>query len=233
MTGMTTPRRRVPPPRSLRGLAVILAAALLALPAAAQEIVEDEALVMRLIFEDCLGFARNERTPFGDLETFPVTDPDLGPPAQIRPWVTTVHLMSERYVAFWGDDPSGRRLCFLQTDIEAEEPMLLGVRPEGFTARITARAAEEGMTEALTEEEFTPLRIDSWSEPGEDPGELSMTVAPTGANADGTVLDAGLFAVSGGGTRSCPSMRCNFGCGPGPSDQAAAGVIWSVEPSSS
>ena len=32
---------------------------------------------------------------------------------------------------------------------------------------------------------------------------------------------------------SCPSMRCNFGCGPGPSDQAAAGVIWSVEPSSS
>ena len=32
---------------------------------------------------------------------------------------------------------------------------------------------------------------------------------------------------------SCPSMRCNFGCGPGPSDQAASGVIWSVEPSSS
>ncbi len=32
---------------------------------------------------------------------------------------------------------------------------------------------------------------------------------------------------------SCPSMRCNFGCGPGPSGQAASGVIWSVEPSSS
>jgi transposase len=59
-------------------------------------------------------------------------------------------------------------------------------------------------------------------------------VAPM--NRDSGVL-RGRRMIRGGriaarNVRSCPSTRCNFGCGPGPSDQAAAGVIWGVEVSS-
>ena len=62
----------------------------------------------------------------------------------------------------------------------------------------------------------------------------------TSANAFPQHVEAYLRHLIGRPARSCPSTRCNLGCGPGPSDQAArgvglgvvAGVIWSVGASS-
>ena len=39
-------------------------------PAVAQEIVQDEPLVMRLIFDDCLGYVTKNAEPFGGLTAY-------------------------------------------------------------------------------------------------------------------------------------------------------------------
>jgi hypothetical protein len=41
-----------------------------ACPTAAQDIYENEDLVMRLIFDDCLGFVADDRPPFSGLNLF-------------------------------------------------------------------------------------------------------------------------------------------------------------------
>ncbi len=78
-------------------------------------------------------------------------------------------------------------------------------RPRRVRPLETARHACEPCREALAGAKITP------------------SMSRKGSCLDGAPMESG----------SCPSMRCNFGCGPGPSDQAASGVIWSVEPSSS
>jgi len=52
---------------------LLLAVCLGASPAHAAEIEENEPLVMRLIFEDCLGYIRHGRTPFEGLATRPAS----------------------------------------------------------------------------------------------------------------------------------------------------------------
>ena len=83
------------------------------------------------------------------------------------------------------------------------EPGLLGVRPAGFVARVTARAAADGLTgHPAPGEAFSPLVTTTWSEPetGHDTGPLRpirFVIMPSGRNGDGSVLDAGLITGAG------------------------------------
>ncbi|MEN5084340.1 hypothetical protein ABE438_17805 [Bosea sp. TWI1241] len=165
----------------------------------------DEALVMRLIFEDCLGYVRHGRTPFAGLATRPAPPAVIAElPARMPDRDKAVELLSPRYVASWGADAMARH-CMVRTVFEAAQagaPAKLGVRAAGFVARVDARAKAAGLTQAETAERFSPIASNLWSEPGTGhesgplrPVSLSL-LATTPPDADG-IADAGLFVMAG------------------------------------
>ena len=81
-------------------------------------------------------------------------------------------------------------------------PAKLGVRLDGFIGRVSVRAAAEGLTVYMGQDEFSPLNISTWSEPetGQDTGPgrpVRFVVMPGAApNAHG-VAEIGNIVVSG------------------------------------
>ena len=183
---------------------VLPLAALLAVPAARAEVAieRNEPLAMRLIFDDCLAFARDGKPPFEGLKRGPVPRDvldGLSRPADfVGPNAQTTYVVSRRYVAIWGIDPWRRAFCTVQTPFGAEEPGRLGIDPRTFLARVVDRAKAEGLTEIYgAEAGLSPLKLLSFSEPGEKEGELSFTFMPRIRNADGTLVDIGLIMMGG------------------------------------
>ena len=185
--------------------AYLILAVIVTLPSRAEEIRENEPLVMRLIFVDCLGYLRHGRTPFEGLATRPASEAAaMRFPAAMPNRNQIVELLSPRYAAAWGADGNGRH-CIVQTTSDPwppQAPALLGVQPKGFVARVTARAAEEGLTQHPDGGEFSPLVIPTWSEPesGHDVGSLRpirIVVAPTINSGNGSLVDAGLIVTGG------------------------------------
>ncbi|WP_338662923.1 hypothetical protein VQH23_22600 [Pararoseomonas sp. SCSIO 73927] len=195
-----------------RRSAALLAAAILAAPAARAAATEsNEPLVMRIIFEECLGYVRAGRTPFQGLPTAPASAEAIARlPSRMPDRERAVQLLSPRYVASWGEDANGRH-CYVGSEfaaVQAGLPGRLGVPVKGFLDRVTARAAKEGLRDAALGEEFSPLSISSWSEPetGHDRGPMRPVsfslLATTPADAGG-IADAGLIMMGGptGGRR--------------------------------
>lgn len=162
------------------------------------QIIEDnEPLVMRIIFDDCIGFIKEDIAPFKGLSLLPIT-------AEGRDWLPrsrrdkgeTRHLFSDRYVVAWGEDNMSR-YCMVLTSIPSEKPMMLGVKRSGFLERLTKRADAIGMTENDLPAIFSPLYTTSWREPLDDGmSELRMVVMPTGGQDDQEMVDAGLIMVA-------------------------------------
>lgn len=181
------------------GLALI-GAVLSVSPAFASEVktIEDnETLVMRIIFDDCLGFIQKDIAPFEGLSLLPITAQGRDMlPVRRRDKGETRHLFSTRYVVAWGEDYESR-YCMVLTSIPADEPTMLGVKRKGFMDRVTKRADAVGMTENSLPEKFTPVQTTSWREPLDDGmSELSLTVLPTIVSEDGKMADAGLIILA-------------------------------------
>ena len=199
-TWITSLSRSLLPPLLLAAFLLMAAS-----PACPPAVAPNEPLVMRIIFEDCLGYVRHGRTPFEGLATRPAAAAAIEQlPARMPDRGKAIELLSPRYVASWGEDADGRH-CYVGTvfaAVEAGVPVRLGVPAAGFLRRVTRRAAEEGLREALVADELSPLAIGSWSEPdtGHDRGRLrpvSMSLtATTPADADG-IAEAGLIVMGG------------------------------------
>ena len=155
---------------------------------------------MRIVFEECLPFVRGGKAPFGPMKTFALTDRGeqaLALPSRVKPFAEVAHLFNERYVVAWGVGPT-YRFCHLQSRWDATEPMLLGVRKNGFLDRVTGKARANGIPLGDVGTEFSPLHTSSWFErEGGAADGVSFTVMPTGANADESILDAGLIVMGG------------------------------------
>ncbi|MBO1018498.1 hypothetical protein IPV08_00755 [Methylobacterium sp. SD274] len=184
---------------------ILLAACLAAFPASAAPIEENEPLVMRIIFEDCLGYIRHGRTPFRGLATRPASREAIDTiPHRAPDREKAVELLSPRYVASWGQDNNGRH-CLIRTVWQAEpdaRPMRLGVRSEGFLQRVDARARAEGLTSSGMADAFTPISVSSWSEgeTGHDSGPLrpvSFSLVASAADEARGLADAGVIAMGG------------------------------------
>ncbi|WP_108810173.1 hypothetical protein [Sphingorhabdus sp. Alg231-15] len=184
----------------------LLGSVLSALPVAASEprtIEDNEPLVMRIIFDDCLGFVQKDIAPFEGLALLPITARGRD---MVRARYTENgaihHLFSDRYVVAWGED-SEDRYCILLTSRPSDEPMMLGVEPAGFPTRLTERADAVGMTENDMPGEFSPLNTMSWRKPDADgkPG-LRMVVMPTDGVEGQKIVDAGLIVVAAGSDSS-------------------------------
>lgn len=190
----------------MRGAVASLLAAcfMVAHPASAEKIEANEPLVMRLIFEDCLGYVRHGRTPFQGLPTRPASkEADEAFPRAMVNRDQIVELLSPRYAAAWGEDQT-YRYCILRPVIENQHanPGLLGVRPQGFVARVTERAVAQGLTDRSPEDEFSPLMVNTWGEPetGHESGPLRpirFNMIAAARNEDGSLLDAGLMTMAG------------------------------------
>ncbi|MGU3492619.1 hypothetical protein ACLBXM_01135 [Xanthobacteraceae bacterium A53D] len=173
-------------------------------PAQATEvkIEENEPLVLRLMFDDCLGYMRDGKTPFAGLETRPASEEAMKTVHRnMRAHGTTVELLSPRYVASWGEAPDAR-FCGIYTVFGVDAPGKLGVRPDGFIDRVSARAKATGLTIAENSQEFSPVHSTLWSEPetGHETGPkrpVRLSVIPTSANADKSLLDVGLIVMGG------------------------------------
>lgn len=167
---------------------------------AAQEIEQNEDLVMRLIFEECIEFVIEDIPPFTDLNLFPLTEEGEMAvlPSKMESFENHYHLLNERYVVIWGADHQ-TKACMLFTNPNSTAPALLGVHGEGFLDRVTRRAEEFGMTDVLLGETLNPLETNSWNEPGEPWTEkLRMTLLPTEADEHNAIYDIGLIMVAGG-----------------------------------
>lgn len=162
-----------------------------------QTIKNNETLVMRIIFDDCLGFIKKDITPFEGLSLSPITPKGRDmlhagrtSKGEIR------HLFSDRYVIAWGQD-NRTRYCILLTSRPSDEPTMLGVKRAGFLERLTKRADAVGMTENNLPAIFSPLHTTSWREPDDD-GNLGLRilVMPTDSSDDQEMVDAGLIIVT-------------------------------------
>jgi hypothetical protein len=166
---------------------------------------------MRLIFDDCLGYVRDDRAPFSGLPVRPASAAairNLMSPPLDR--VGAVTLFFGRYVADWGAG-TGDRFCMIRmraNDAGNRAPAMLGVREQGFVARVTARAVREGISQR-DGDAFGPLSITSWHQPdsGHETGPLrpiSFTVMPAGRDARTGVAEVGIVAMGGPPLRSLP-----------------------------
>jgi hypothetical protein len=188
-----------------RPLPLLAAALLVASPARAATLEKNEPLVMRIIFEDCLGYVRQGRMPFRNLPTRPASAEVIeGLPSRMPDRERSVELLSLRYVASWGEDANGRHCTVgpVLAAVQAGAPGLLGVPVKGFLGRVTARAVAEGLRVAEVADSFSPLGLSSWSElaTGHDSGPMRPVsfslVATTPADARG-IAEAGLIAMGG------------------------------------
>jgi hypothetical protein len=189
----------------------LLLAAFLSM-AASPAVAPNEPLVMRIIFEDCLGYIRDRRTPFAGLATRPASKAAIEQlPARMPDRGKAVELLSTRYVASWGEDPDGRH-CFVGTVFAATEagvPVRLGMPAAGFLRPVTLRAAAVGLPDAMVADEFSPLATSLWSEPdtGHDRGPLrpvSVSILATAPIDARGIAEAGLIVMGGppGGRRA-------------------------------
>lgn len=185
-------------------LPFLLIVALGTIPVEAQEMATNEDLVMRLIFEDCLGYIRNGTTPFEGLATRPASAAAVAElPGYLRHATPPLQLLSSRYVASWGSDEKNS-YCSVRTvwDDIADSQGLLGVKTQGFISRLAKRAIAAGLTERDPGEAFSPVSTISFHEPptGHDTGPLrpiSFVVLPTEENPDSGLSDAGLLVMGG------------------------------------
>ena len=164
------------------------AAILFAVIAAAQTIEENEALVVRLIFDDCLG--HNE--PFRGLPSRPL--PGVAE-------MSRVSLFNGRYKGAWGISNSGitdrEYFCSVRSEDSLFAPMVLGVKPDGFLDRVTARAADLGMVNADPTGSFTLNTKHVWrssTEPGAYPMEL--VIESRNAERDSSLVEVSVIMVS-------------------------------------
>lgn len=174
----------------------LIALLVAALPAQAQQITEGEDLVMRLTFGDCMDHVRHGTQPFADLPKTTVSDElhAMLPRGALHPGIAIHHILSERYIAVWGQDDA-RVMCMIRSDIDSGAAMHLLVDPEGFLDRVTARANAMGLVADGLPDEFTPLSIPVWADPDNPEGGIRMVILPTAR--DGALADAGLIIVSG------------------------------------
>jgi hypothetical protein len=180
----------------MKWLALIL---LLSIPAHAEDTGDNEALVMRLIFEDCLGYVRDEKLPFQGLETFPLStkvEASLSEEALAIP--NRLHLLSGRYIAIWGISGTSRSCSIGVVDDPFEYPEILTVRADGFIARVTERANRLGLTDAPWQDTYNVGIAYSWSEPGRSFSELRIFVMPYSQPLDDSPVDTELISVSVG-----------------------------------
>lgn len=169
----------------------------LAAPLAAQtpQITEDEPLVMRLVFDECVGFVVDGTEPFDGLPLFGISPQGASILNDRLPAdAARYHIFSTRYVATWGHDDS-YPFCLIQSDLESDEPGVLGVAPEDFRLRMHLRAPEYGLDSGSLVNKFTPLVTPYWVSPiGDGTTGVSVVVMPT--MGDETLYDAGLISVS-------------------------------------
>jgi len=162
-----------------------------------QTIDNNEPLVMRIIFDDCLGFIKTDITPFEGLSLSPITSKGRDMLNLRHTGKGQMHhLFSDRYVVAWGQD-NRSRYCILLTSRPSDEPAMLGVKRTGFLERLTKRADAVGMTENDLPETFSPLHATSWREPDDDDNlGLRLVVMPTDGSDDQEMADAGLIVVA-------------------------------------
>lgn len=165
---------------------------------------ENEALVMRLVFQDCLGFMREDREPFVDLETGEPSSDAFDSLPTFMSEQNVVQVLSPRYVAAWGQDDDAR-FCTVRSvwgeKGQIGEP-ILGVDHNGFLKRVTAAAIAAGLTYYEPEMEFSPLSTTYWSEPetgfwdgAQRP--ITLTVMPTDASDENGLMDVGIIIMGG------------------------------------
>lgn len=178
----------------------LIGAVLSVFPASGSEIKtieNNEPLVMRIIFDDCLGFIKKGVAPFQGLSLSPITPKGAD---MLHAGRTDngekYHLFSDRYVVAWGQD-NRARYCILLTSRPSDEPTMLGVKRTGFLERLTKRADAAGMTENDLPVTFSPLHTTSWREPDIDgKSGLRMVVMPTDSSEDQDMVDAGLIVIA-------------------------------------
>lgn len=202
--------------RMRRGLRLVLVASLLAAGAAhADRIEENEPLVMRLIFDDCLGYIRDDKAPFQGLATRVASVDVIGTlSSHSSEHGKVVELLSPRYVAAWGEDKDAR-YCVVRMAWSDQRPPgvgLLGVRSAGFLTRVAERAAAEGITERYPDDlddEFSPFNVYGWGqqETGHQTGPLRpIRFSVLASGEGGAENDVGLVEVSSIGMGGPPLL---------------------------
>lgn len=162
--------------------ALVLLALTLALSARADEPGRDEDFALRLMFDDCLAYARDGATPFQGIAEPAPQDALLQALAPYFPAsATALRLTGHDYLAFWGAD-GGRRFCAV---VEAQQDAPDGLRVAAdFFDRVDALARDEGLVQDMNHEAYS-RRDARWREPAqaEDPFKglvLSLSVGPVG-----------------------------------------------------
>ena len=178
----------------VRNIIPALIAGVFAWPTQAEDIHVNEALVMRIIFEDCIDFVETNTPPFQGLKLLPITEE--GKSYFPKPALETAEmrfLLSDRYPVAWGADDT-TRYCMVMTNQGSQSSAQLGVQADGFLDRMTERSAAIGLTEANLTPPLSPLRTNDWSEQGDKfPEELRIVVLPTAVSDDEAVMDIGVY----------------------------------------
>lgn len=147
-----------------------------------------EALVMSLIFDECMGFVLHGNAPFTEYDLLPAR---LSP-ARLEGSAQAAGMFAGAYLAKWGKDPElGLSFCIVERENQTETA--LGVVRDGFLKRLDARASVEGLMNSNPAPELSAEFWNVWQSPGQARG-LQITFAVT--DTEGPVAELGVFAVS-------------------------------------
>lgn len=167
--------------------AMLCALALLPLPTAAQDVGANEAQVMRLIFDDCLGFVTDGTEPFTDMEANTLTRDEQQRLGLFGDQNRSARLINNgTYIAMWGKTEDMRSCVIATGERQILAPQLI-VRKEDFIAQMTLRAGALGLGVGAGNPKDDGLR--SWVEPGVLAGEgltifLQFDIAARSAGLD-------------------------------------------------
>jgi hypothetical protein len=182
---MARPGRKNHVVTAMRALALLTALGL-PLPALADEPGRDEGLALRLIFDECLGYARDGTPPLAGIAAPAPDDAAVRALAADFPAsATRLRLVDQDYVAFWGSE-GGRRFCAV---VEATQDTEDGLRvAPGFLDRADDRAMTEGLVQEMSHEAYG-RRDTRWREArhADDPARgiiVSVSIGPTGSETE-------------------------------------------------
>jgi hypothetical protein len=156
--------------------AMLFTLALLPLPAAAQDFEANEALLMRLIFDDCVGFVKDGIEPFDGLKTEEPSAEEKSLVELTGKDLSATVIQNRTYLAWWGT-VAGKKACTIFRGVERQDQQTSGIPLQRLLDQADLRAKDLGL-------EITPQDTDSrfverdWIEAGVD-RRKALTVSMT------------------------------------------------------
>jgi|GEM_PF-2133969 len=174
--------------------AMLFALTLLPLPAAAQDFEENEALLMRLTFDDCAGFVKDGIDPFDGLETEELSAEEKSVVEHIGKDVSATVIQNRTYFASWGTF-AGIKICIIFRGFERQDQQTSGIPLQRLLDQADLRAEDLGLLISPQDTDSGFVERD-WIEAGVDRRKALMVSMTLNVHQDVATIEGVTISMS-------------------------------------